>query len=120
MPLTGSCLCGAIRFTAHGKAAKPAACHCGQCRKTSGHIWASSHVPDDQLEISGDVTWYQSSDKARRGFCSTCGASMFWKHDDDDHISFALGTVDGPTGLTLTRQIFTEDKGDYYDLPPAR
>jgi hypothetical protein len=41
---TGSCLCGAVKFTVEGELAGPDACHCGQCRKTSGHYWASTEV----------------------------------------------------------------------------
>lgn len=73
----GSCLCGAITYTAHGQAGAPAACHCSQCRKVSGHVWASSYVDDDKLEITGDVRWFQSSDTAKRGFCATCGSALF-------------------------------------------
>ena len=31
-------------------------------------------------------------------------------------MSFALGALDGPTGLRLEKHIFTADKGDYYDI----
>jgi len=112
----GSCLCGAITFEAIDPVSGFSVCHCGQCRKWSGHLWSSTHVPDNSLKIEGEVRWFQSSKKARRGFCPVCGASLFWKHADDDHTSFARGCVDGPTGARLKRHIFTADKGDYYDI----
>ena len=115
--LTGSCLCGAVTYTASGTPGAPAACHCTQCRKTSGHVWASSYVPDGNLAIAGPVRWYQSSDKARRGFCATCGAALFWDHDDDPFICFSTGSIDGPTGLRLRGHIHTASKGDYYNIP---
>ena len=31
-------------------------------------------------------------------------------------MDFALGAVDGPTGMHLGRHIYVEDKGDYYDI----
>ena len=31
-------------------------------------------------------------------------------------MSILAGCLDSPTGLQLTRHIFTDDKGDYYDL----
>ena len=114
--LTGSCLCGAVTYTAKGTAGAPAACHCTQCRKQSGHVWASSYVPDGDIEIAGEVRWYQSSEKARRGFCPACGSALFWKHADDDFTCFSTGSIDGPTGLRLRGHIFTADKGDYYDI----
>jgi hypothetical protein len=114
--MKGSCLCGAVSFQASGNASGFAACHCTQCRKQSGHVWASAHVPDDALSIDGEVRWFQSSPEAKRGFCPACGSFLFWKHDDDDHISFALGAIDGPTGAKLKKHIFTAWKGDYYDI----
>ena len=114
--ITGQCLCGAVTYTAHGPAGAPAACHCTQCRKQSGHVWASSYVDDDNLDIEGDVRWFQSSDKARRGFCPNCGSALFWKHGDDDFTCFSTGSIDGPTGLRLRGHIHTGTKGDYYDI----
>ncbi len=116
MSLRGSCLCAAVTFEIHGEPKGASVCHCGQCRKQSGHLWASAHVPDGDLVISGVVNWYQSSKKAKRGFCPVCGSFLFWKHADDDNISFALGAIDGPTGLRLEKHIFTADKGDYYEI----
>ena len=110
--MKGSCLCGLVRFEAIGVTDGFAACHCSQCRKQSGHVWASAYVPDEDLTIDGTLRWYRSSDKAKRGFCPACGSFLLWKHADDIHTSFALGAVDGPTGLHLTKHIFTASKGD--------
>jgi len=114
--LKGSCLCGAITFTAGGLARDPAACHCSQCRKQSGHYWASVQVLDENLTISGSPRWYAASETARRGFCPTCGSFLFWKGQDDPDTGVALGALEAPTGLRLERHIFTADKGDYYEI----
>ena len=57
-----------------------------------------------------------ASEAALRGFCPTCGSLLFWKANDEDTISFALGAIDGSTDMTLERHIFVADKGDYYDI----
>ncbi|MBY5986706.1 MULTISPECIES: GFA family protein [Roseovarius] len=114
--LEGSCLCGNIRFSVTGAPQGVSACHCGQCRKQSGHVWSSAFVPETDLEITGEVTWYEATPQAKRGFCATCGAFLFWKAHDEDTMSFALGALDGPTGLRLEKHIFTADKGDYYEI----
>ncbi len=49
MTITGSCECGAVVFELSGKLRDVVACHCGQCRKTSGHYWAATSVPTPQL-----------------------------------------------------------------------
>ncbi|WP_176248977.1 GFA family protein [Sulfitobacter sp. HGT1] len=115
--MQGSCLCGEITFQAEAAAREPAACHCTQCRKQSGHHWVSVQVMDSALKINGSPRWYTSSPGVRRGFCPTCGSFLFWKSDADPDTGVSLGAVDGPTGLHLTRHIFVADKGDYYDIP---
>lgn len=114
----GSCLCGAVTFTLAQAPSEPTACHCVQCRKQSGHYFASANVPKSAVDISGaeNLTWYPSSEKVRRGFCSTCGSSLFWEPIFRDWTSVALGSLDGPTQLKLERHIYVANKGDYYAL----
>ena len=93
---TGSCLCGAITFTVSAPLKGPDACHCGQCRKQSGHYWASTDVKRSDLSITGEehVRWYQSSPKVRRGFCDTCGSFLFWDPPHRDSMAVAMGAFD--------------------------
>ncbi len=114
----GGCLCGAVRFEVSGTLPDPVACHCAQCRKQSGHYWASTDVPDDRVTIRGEehLRWYRASDKARRGFCSRCGGFLFWVPDTRPVIAIAMGAFDAPTHARLAMHIFTGDKGDYYDI----
>lgn len=115
--LKGSCLCGGVSFTVSGDVPGPSVCHCGQCRKQSGHVWSSSYAPVEQIEIAGQgLKWFRASDTAKRGFCGTCGSFLFWKQDDENTMSFAMGALDGDTGLRLSKHIFTRDKGDYYEI----
>jgi len=116
--LNGTCLCGAVAFEITGDLAPPSACHCSQCRKQSGHIWASTHVPETHLTLTSrdSLRWYAASDTAKRGFCGTCGSFLFWKHSGEDMISIAMGALSAPTGATLSRHIFVADKGDYYQI----
>lgn len=115
---SGSCLCGAVHFTVDAQLSHPDACHCTQCRKQSGHYWASVDVPRSVVVITGEdrLTWYQASPKVRRGFCSTCGSFLFWAPLGRDKIAIAMGAFDGPTNTMLGTHIFVADKGDYYDI----
>lgn len=114
----GSCLCGAVRFEIAGELRPPDACHCAQCRKQSGHFWASTDVARDALTLTGEehVTWYASSERVRRGFCATCGSTLFWDPVHHDTIAVAMGALDTPTQTRLHMHIFVEEKGDYYAL----
>jgi len=118
----GSCLCGRVSFVVTGSVGAPDACHCVQCRKHSGHYFASANVPRVALVITGQegLSWYQSSAKVRRGFCSTCGSSLFWDPPERDWIAIAMGAFDTPTSTHLEKRIFVEKKGDYYEIADDR
>jgi hypothetical protein len=96
----------------------PDGCHCTQCRKHSGHFFVSTDVPRTAVTIHGTdlLTWFHSSEKVRRGFCSTCGSSLFWDPIEKDWIAIAMGTFELPTGTRLKIHIHVADKGDYYDI----
>jgi len=116
----GSCECGQVQFNVEGPLRPSVACHCTQCRKTSGHYWSATQVPNAQLTLTRDtgLTWFRSSDRAQRGFCNQCGASLFWRLDGEGMTSIGTGTLDGPTGLTTSKHIYVDDKGDYYHIDP--
>lgn len=114
----GSCLCGAVRFEVQGALASPSACHCTRCRKHTGHYEAGTDVPRSAVTVTGEdkVTWFPSSGKVRRGFCSICGSSLFFDITHVDRIGISMGVFDTPTHTALSMHIFVADKGDYYDI----
>jgi hypothetical protein len=114
----GSCLCGAVRVEVAGELPAPDACHCSMCRKQSGHFWASTDLPRDRVTIEGaeNLTWFRSSEMARRGFCGTCGSFLFWEPIGRATIAIAMGAFEAPTGTRLARHIFVAGKGDYYEI----
>lgn len=120
---TGGCLCGAVRYEVRGPLRAVVNCHCVQCRRTSGHFAAATAARRSDLTLvePGGLRWYDSSPLARRGFCRTCGASLFWEPASGENVSIMAGTLDGPTGLETVAHIFFDDAGDYYtigdDLP---
>ncbi|MFZ1726798.1 MAG: GFA family protein [Albidovulum sp.] len=111
----GSCLCGGVSFEMTDPCGI-SVCHCSQCRRTSGHIWAATSVPlgDFHLIRAETLRWFPSSPEAQRGFCATCGASLFWQLHGEGRMHAAPGAFDDPTGLTFERHIFSEDAADYY------
>jgi len=114
--MKGQCLCGRVNYKVTGEVRHASACHCGQCRRQSGHVWSSAQAPVDGIEITGEVRWFEASETAKRGFCPRCGSFLFWKAHDEEATSFSLGSLDAPTGLALKKHIFTADKGDYYEI----
>ena len=121
--MRGSCLCGAVVFEVDAPLRPVVVCHCTQCRKSSGHVWAASAVREARFRLIRDegLRWYRSSDVAERGFCKDCGASLFWHPFGKGTMHFAPGALDGPTGLHVAEEWYLEDAGDYYTAPgPAQ
>jgi hypothetical protein len=111
----GGCLCGGVRYRAAGPVRPVVVCHCGQCRRTHGGPAPYADLPRERLTLTHDATlrWYESSPGVRRGFCSGCGASLFWGAEGSGRISVAAGTLDDPTGLTTAGHIYVAHRGDW-------
>ena len=117
---TGGCLCGAVRYHVVGPLRDVIACHCSQCRRSSGHFVAATGAPSEQLTFTraDSLVWFASSAHAERGFCGRCGSSLFWRPTAGDRswTSIMAGTLDPPTHLKIERHIFVADKSDYYTI----
>lgn len=118
---TGGCLCGAVRYRVHGALRDVVACHCSQCRRSTGHFLAATAARLSRFELVADsgLRWYAASAAARRGFCGNCGSTLFWEPHGRDHVSIAAGTLDDSSGLRTVAHIFVADKGAYYRIEPG-
>lgn len=116
----GGCLCGGVRYEIRGPLRDVIACHCSQCRRTSGHFVAASQALNTDLVLleSATLRWYRSSGEAERGFCERCGGNLFWRPTAPGSgvTSIMAGTLDAPTGLRLVQHIYVDDKSDYYTI----
>ena len=123
-PVTGRCLCGAVRFKLEPPLRDVSLCHCVECRRWHGHVCAMTSIPREHLRFANDagLRWINSPDSdahARRGFCGECGSSLLWDAPERDTISVSAGALDPPTGLRTTVQIYTHQVSDYYELDPS-
>ena len=114
----GGCLCGVVRFVATGPFREVIFCHCAQCRKQSGLYVAATSVDGDALDLRRmeNITWFASSDFAKRGFCSTCGTPLFWKPNGEARYAILAGAFDDPTCLTPGYHICTEGRAGFYQI----
>ena len=113
-----SCLCGGIKISVKGKLRNVSNCHCSQCMKTHGNFAAYTACLAENITFINkkSLKWFKSSNIAKRGFCSICGASIFYKLLKSNNISIAAGLFHNPTKLKTHSNIFTKDKLDYYKL----
>lgn len=114
----GGCHCGAVRFAVKAELGEIIYCHCDQCRRQTGHYLAATSAPQKKLSLTGEdnLSWFQSSATARRGFCRICGSGLFWKNQKSSSISILAGALDQPTGLKVAGHLFVSQKPDYYEI----
>lgn len=117
---TGGCLCKAVCYKITTAEVRDLiACHCTQCRKTSGHFVVATACANEHLDINderGALTWYASSPDAQRGFCKECGSSLFWRNRHENTTSLMAGSLDNTEGLRIREHIYVADSGEYYEI----
>jgi hypothetical protein len=117
--MTGKCLCGAVRFTAHDVPHQTGACHCGQCRRVASGPYFAVAAGSVAFEGAENLGRYRSSAWAERGFCKACGSNLFYHMIKDDRYMMSVGTFDDQSGFELVHQVFHDEKPDFYDLTPV-
>ncbi|KZL22043.1 Glutathione-dependent formaldehyde-activating enzyme [Pseudovibrio axinellae] len=119
----GKCLCGEVSFKAETPHKDVGLCHCTMCRRWNSGPFHVVEIPFDALSFENgeeSISYYRSTDYARRAFCNNCGSSLFYHGDQIPEISnkvyLSAGLLDEPTGLKLAGHIFCASKGDYYEI----
>lgn len=118
--LTGRCNCGAIRYEADAEGQSVTYCHCDTCRRVTGSAFnLGVGVPAQSLKVRGEVRGWRNPERpdrdAVREFCPTCGSPMFTRYPN--MVFIKAGTLDDPTQVTPTRQIWTEMEVPWSRIP---
>ena len=115
--IAGGCLCGACRYETKAAPINIRACHCRLCQKAIGASFnARVLVPLDQVAISGPVGWYHSSPELRRGFCTTCGTTLFSERRGANIIGLTMGSLDDPDAFFPSEHIWVSSKQAWLGL----
>lgn len=121
MLLSGSCLCGAIRYEISGPLSSVVNCHCGMCRKAHAAAFRTRASIDtkDFRFICGEerLTRYESSPGTFRCFCSCCGSpiiSVFTEHPNV--FGFPLGTLDDDPGVKPVAHMHVASKAPWHEI----
>jgi hypothetical protein len=116
--VTGGCLCGEVRYEVRGTLRDVIACHCIQCRRTSGHFVAATACRRHAFTLlqSKTLKWYVAMIGFRRGFCGACGSNLFFEEERGERVSIAAGSLDKPQHLKIAAHIFASEAGDYYEI----
>ena len=104
LPLTGGCLCGAVRFEVTEPLVSASYCHCTRCQRRTGTAAAVSGriVPGSLRILSGEelLRSFDPPDGFSKVFCSGCGSALWSRNPQDpDVIGVRLGAFDGDPGI---------------------
>lgn len=111
----GRCLCGAVKIVARSANNNVGACHCAMCRRwSSGPFMATDCGTDVQIEGEENVTVFDSSPWAERGFCKKCGSNLFYRLKDSQEYQMAVGLFDDAEHLVFKSQVFIDEKPPFY------
>lgn len=119
VPVTGCCVCEAVRYEADVNLSEAYYCHCKTCRKSSG---APAEVgvlvkPGTLKFTKEDPKYFQSSPIARRGFCRHCGSRLVYKSlNRADWTNVSAGSLDHPERVVPTEHICVESQLPWYDV----
>lgn len=114
-PLTGSCLCGAIRYTVGVPVTELRACHCTNCQKASGAGGSvNAVVPSAAFKITqGTPKRFDSrADSGRtlhRHFCGDCGSPIYSQRATaPETVVVRAGTFDNAEAMKISANIWTK------------
>jgi hypothetical protein len=123
-PYTGGCLCGAVRYEAHGEPTLMGHCYCADCRKASGSGFIPfMGFPAERVSITGRTLEFSSpaarGGEALRNSCPICGGLVFGgRVGRDDSYTIYAGSLDDPQRFKPAVAIFTKGRPAWAVLPP--
>ncbi len=116
--LHGGCLCGAVRYTASGTAARFYHCHCSRCRKATGTGHATNLFVDGTLDwVSGEdrLVDFRLPTAARfsNRFCATCGSRLPRFIEQLGMVFIPAGSLDDEPPMAPQAHIFVGSRAGW-------
>ncbi len=114
--LSGSCLCGIIKFQILETPSMVANCHCRMCQKQHGAPFATylTFKKENLIFIAGHdkLHSYNSSSTILRKFCSNCGSNIEWSGHPEyqDWVSVPATLLDAAFEPTEVGNYYIESK----------
>jgi hypothetical protein len=112
-PITGGCLCGAVRFQSDQPPIANRACWCRVCQYiASGNASVNAVFRTESFAFTGELADYvstaDSGNVMRRRFCPTCGTPLFSESTGrPELIVVRVGALDDPSTSRPSSFIWT-------------
>jgi hypothetical protein len=124
--LTGSCLCGAIRYTISQPVTELRACHCTACQKVSGAGGTvNALLPSSAFKVTHGTPkrFTMKADSGRtlhRFFCGQCGTPIYSQREQTpEMVVVRAGAFDNPGEMHIAAHIWTKSARPWSYIDPA-
>lgn len=122
--MTGTCLCGAVRFEVTAEPITLYACHCSECQIASGASFVLVlKVPSDGIEVTrGEPRPFERAraDGRRKNVfrCPQCLTALWSAHlQPSSYVNVYVGTLNEASKLKPVGHIWTQDAQPWIVLP---
>jgi hypothetical protein len=122
LPITGGCLCGAVRFEVSEPFAASNYCHCTRCQRRTGTA-ASANAraqPGTFRVVAGAdrMRSWKPPEGAEKFFCGDCGSALFSRSGSrGETYGVRLGAIDGDPGIRPSSRQYTENAAVWEPIP---
>lgn len=126
-PITGGCICGAVRYECAAEPIVMLKCHCRDCQHITGGPYAPAVLfPAKAFRLSKGTLRYhltprRNGDRHKRGFCAECGSRITGGEAETapEMIGVLASSLDDATWFQPAMEIFTADAQPWDALDPS-
>jgi hypothetical protein len=128
--ITGTCLCGGVRFEIARWLSPMQYCHATRCQKATGSAFAAElatrasefrWVRGEDLVTVYEAPLIREPPPYRHAFCRVCGSSLPVRLEGTEFVVLHAGVLDGAPEIRPFRHIFVEQNPSWHaiadDLP---
>ena len=122
-PLTGGCMCGAVRVEVTKPLLGAAYCHCKRCQRRTGTAFSVTALTEPGsfriTEGEGSVGTYDPGDGGWvKCFCKGCGGQLYTSNPDNPElIAVRMGSFDEDPGVRPSVHQFVDYAAPWYEIP---
>jgi hypothetical protein len=116
--LTGSCLCGELKYPITSELKHFFQCHCIQCRKATASVFAANiiAVPAEIKWVSGGANIKRFDYPGReltQVFCKTCGSGLPLLDEVGEMLFIPTGTLDNVPSIKPEANMFWGERVEW-------
>ena len=122
-PLTGSCMCGAVRFRISAPLVQAEYCHCKRCQRRTGTAFSASGLtaPGSFSIVKGEdaVGTYRPGDGGwHKSYCAECGGHLFGTDPANaERLVVRMGALDQDPGVRPSVHQFVDYAAPWEPIP---